>query len=90
MHRTVTRLLVTALLTAPAGIAGAATVTNTDGDAVVLVIVEDGSRMDVALDPGASETVCPAGCFMTLPNGDRIGLVGGESVEIRGGAAVVK
>jgi hypothetical protein len=56
----------------------AASVTNKDGDTQVLVIVEGGSRMEVALEPGATETICPTGCFVTLPNGDRIALNGGE------------
>ena len=80
-------LLVSAVMTAPAM---AASVTNKDGDTQVLVIVEAGSRMEVALEPGATETICPSGCFVTLPNGDRIALNGGESVEIVGGSASVK
>lgn len=70
--------------------AHAATVTNKDGAALVLTIVEDGSRMELPLDAGATETVCPSGCFVTLPSGDRITLTGSETVEIEGGAALVK
>jgi hypothetical protein len=80
-------LLVSAAMTAQAG---AASVTNKDGETQVLVVVEDGSRMEIALEPGATETICPAGCFVTLPNGDRIALGGGEEVEIKGGEALVK
>lgn len=87
MKRMIMMLLVSAVMTAPAM---AASVTNKDGDTQVLVIVEDGSRMEVALEPGATETICPSGCFVTLPNGDRIALNGGESVEIVGGSASVK
>ena len=83
----ITMLLVSAALTAPAV---AASVTNKDADTQVLVIVEDGSRVEVALEPGTTETICPSGCFVTLPNGDRIALNGGESVEIVGGSASVK
>ena len=83
----ITMLLVSAALTAPAV---AASVTNKDADTQVLVIVEDGSRVEVALEPGSTETICPSGCFVTLPNGDRIALNGGEDVEIEGGAASVK
>jgi hypothetical protein len=54
------------------------------------VVVEDGNKMEVPVDAGASETICPAGCFLTLPNGDRIGLAGGETVEIVDGIATVK
>jgi len=87
MKRTIVMLLVSAGMTAPAM---AASVTNKDADTQVLVIVEGGSRMEIAVEPGATQTICPAGCFVTLPNGDRIALNGGEEVEIEGGAASVK
>lgn len=73
-----------------AGSASAASVHNAGPSAIVLVVVEDGSKMELPLDAGGSETICPAGCFLTLPNGDRIGLAGGESVEITDGVATVK
>ena len=87
MTRTITLLAAWAALSVPAA---AATVTNRDADAQVLVIVEGGSRVELALEPGATEMICPSGCFLTLPNGDRIALSGGEDVEIQGGAASVK
>lgn len=87
MKRMIMMLLVSAAMSAPAA---AASVTNKDADTQVLVIVEDGSRMEVALEPGTTETICPSGCFVTLPNGDRIALNGGESVEIEGGEASIK
>ena len=87
MKRMIMMLLVSAAMTAPAM---AATVTNKDADTQVLVVVEGGSRMEIALEPGSTETICPAGCFVTLPNGDRIALNGGEDVEIQGGSASVK
>ena len=68
----------------------AAEVTNADSKTVNLVIVENGNRSDLPLAPGASETICADGCFLTAPNGDHIGLTGNETVEISGGAAVVK
>ena len=87
MKRMIMMLLVSAAMSAPAV---AATVTNKDADTQVLVVVEGGSRMEVALEPGSTETICPAGCFVTLPNGDRIALNGAEDVEIKGGGASVK
>ena len=87
MTRTITMLAALAALSVPAA---AATVTNRDADAQVLVIVEGGSRVELALEPGATETICPSGCFLTLPNGDRIALNGAEDVEIKGGGASVK
>jgi len=68
----------------------AASVTNKGDTAIVLTIVEGGNRVDLALDAGASDTICPTGCFITLSNGDRLGLEGGETIEIKNGAATIK
>lgn len=87
MKRMIMMLLVSSAMSVPAV---AASITNRDADTQVLVVVEGGSRMEVALEPGATETICPSGCFVTLPNGDRIALSGGEAVEIEGGEASVK
>ncbi|MGB3813498.1 MAG: hypothetical protein WA950_09745 [Shinella sp.] len=87
MKRMIMMLLVSATVSAPAM---AASITNKDADTQVLVVVEGGSRVEVALEPGATESICPSGCFVTLPNGDRIALSGGEEVEIEGGAASIK
>ncbi len=73
-----------------AGFARAATVTNKDADTAILVVVEGESRMEVAIPAGSSEQICPSGCFVTTPSGDRIGLEGGESVEILNGSALIK
>nr|WP_234781905.1 hypothetical protein [Sinorhizobium saheli] len=67
-----------------------AMVTNKDGETAVLVIVEGESRMEVAIDAGATEMICPSGCFVTAPNGDRIGLQGEETMEIVNGSVIVK
>ncbi len=87
MTRMITMMLISAAMTMPAL---AATVVNKDSKTQVLVIVEGGSRVEVAVEPGASESICSSGCFVTLPNGDRIALSGGETVELEGGAASVK
>ncbi len=68
----------------------AASITNTDSAAVVIVLTEGGHKMQLVLDPGASETFCQSGCFITAPDGDRIGLDGGETIDIIKGSAVVK
>ncbi|HWT60254.1 MAG TPA: hypothetical protein VN284_20635 [Rhizobium sp.] len=81
-------VLLVPLLAAPA--VQAASITNTDPAAVVLVITESGQRVEVVVDAGASENLCSSGCFMTTPDGDRIGLDGGETIEIVKGSAVVK
>lgn len=84
--------LVLALLVSAAAVSGAlaASITNAGEGTVTLTVVEKGTKVNVAIDAGATETMCPAGCFVTLPNGDRIGLVGNETVEIKNGAALIK
>lgn len=81
-------VMVTGVLVAEA--ASAATVTNKDSETAVLVVVEGESRMEVAIASGATEMICPSGCFVTAPSGDRIGLQGDENVEIVNGNVVVK
>lgn len=73
-----------------AGAASAATLTNGGSSTVVVQVADTSGRFDVSLEPGASEDVCPSGCFVTLPNGDRIGLGGQEKVNIKDGAASVE
>jgi hypothetical protein len=73
-----------------AGQAFAASVHNAGSSAVVLVVVEDGNRTELSLDAGGSDVICASGCFLTLPNGDRIGLAGGENVEIKDGSVSIK
>jgi hypothetical protein len=67
----------------------AADITNGDKKPVVIDVVENGTRSKLPLPPGASESICPSGCFITAPNGDRVGLSGGETVKISGGAVIV-
>ncbi|MDH4412455.1 MAG: hypothetical protein QE484_04070 [Rhizobium sp.] len=81
-------VVVGSILVAGPGLA--ASVVNTGSAAVVLVVVEDGTRTELSLDAGGSDTICSSGCFLTLPNGDRIGLAGGETVEIKDGIATIK
>lgn len=90
MKQVVAQLVVVFGSVLVAGPGLAASVLNTGSSAVVLVVVEDGTKTEVALDAGGSDTICAAGCFLTLPNGDRIGLAGGETVEIKDGVATIK
>lgn len=78
------------LLSLLAGPVPAATLTNADDTPIELQIADSRGRTDLALEPGSTEDVCPTGCFVTLPNGDRLGLTGGEAVEIKGGAARIR
>lgn len=84
------RLLVAMLvLTGLSGMAAAATVTNGDGDAVLLKVTEGGQQSELAVGPGQTVEFCASGCFVTMPNGDREALSGSEKVTISGGKATV-
>lgn len=84
------RLILTfSMLAVTAGGALAASVTNKDADVQVLVVTEDGSKREVAIEAGARVDICPAGCFITLPSGDRETLSGSETLDIVGGSAVI-
>ena len=72
------------------GLAHAATVTNKDAAAIMIVVTEGGQKTEVGIEAGQSVSVCAGGCFVTMPNGDRETLSGGETVEISGGKASIK
>ncbi|NJR13121.1 MAG: hypothetical protein HC779_00870 [Phyllobacteriaceae bacterium] len=82
-------LSVLASLTMAAG-AQAATLINKGEAAVTVVVTEDGQKNEVTA--GAAETVqfCVAGCFVTLPNGERQALTGTETVEISGDSVLIR
>lgn len=70
-----------ALMTLPT-LAMAATVTNTDDEAHTLVITEGGQQVEVEISAGDTIEICPTGCFVVMPNGDREVLTGTERLEI--------
>ena len=65
--------------------ASAATVKNLDGESHTLVVSEGGSQSEVSVGAGETIDICPDGCFITLPNGDRQVLTGTDTLEIEGG-----
>ena len=71
-------------------VAMAASVTNMDSGDIVLTIAENGNKVQITVASGSTEDICPSGCFITTPNGDRLALTGSETVEISGGSANVK
>lgn len=73
-----------------AGTASAATLNNVGNTPVVLQVAETSGRVDVSLEPGQSQEICPEGCFITLPNGDHVGLTGAETVDIEDSTATVR
>jgi hypothetical protein len=83
-------MLAAVLVFVPMGVASAATLVNKDGQAQVVVVTENGDQRQVAIEAGGSAEVCPSGCFITMPSGDRETLAGGETVEIINGSAVIK
>ncbi len=70
--------------------AQAASVTNQDPATIVVVVVEGENRMEVAVEPGQTADICPSGCFITTPSGDRLGLSGSENIQISNGSAIVQ
>ena len=86
MKRLMVALVVLAGLS---GAAAAASVTNGDGEAVMLKVTEGSQQSELAVGPGETIEFCASGCFVTMPNGDREALSGTEKVTISGGKATV-
>jgi hypothetical protein len=80
----------TALLIAVGSQSFAATATNLDPEPRTLLVTEGGNQSELALAAGETVEFCPAGCFVTMPNGDREALTGSEVIEILGGQAKIK
>ena len=72
------------------GVATAASVTNKDAQSQVLIVTEDGNKIELVVEAGATVSFCPSGCFVTMPSGDRETLAGSETIDIVNGAAMIK
>lgn len=72
------------------GSAAAASITNKDAQSQVLIVTEAGDKIEMVVEAGATVNFCPAGCFVTMPSGDRETLAGSETLDIVNGAAVIK
>lgn len=81
MNKTLIAAALTAALATPA-IASAASVTNSDDVEHILVVTEGGDQVELSIAPGETIEICPEGCFVTMPNGDREVLAGGEKLSI--------
>lgn len=77
------------LVCAGAGAAWAASVTNQNGGPATLIVTQDGLKSELVVGAGQTVSFCAAGCFITLPNGDRAALAGHERLELVGGSAVI-
>ncbi len=78
--------MIVAVATVPAM---AASVTNQDSEAQMLIVTERGIKTEVVIAGGETMVMCPTGCFITTPNGDRAVLRGGETIDLISGAAVI-
>lgn len=85
-----TAILTFGLGVAMLGGAAAATLTNTDSESHVLIVTEGSTKAEMVVEAGATVTFCPAGCFVTMPSGDRETLSGAETIEIVNRGAVIK
>ncbi|UUP16054.1 hypothetical protein [Nitratireductor thuwali] len=83
-------LLAFAAVLASAAAALAASAVNRDGDPRTITVTEGGSQADITIGPGETIEFCPAGCFVTMPNGDREVLTGTETIEITGGRGRIR
>ena len=81
-RRTQKLFIVAGLALAIATPAIAATVTNRDDTVQTLIVTEGGQQVELSIGPGESIEICPSGCFVTMPNGDREVLTGTERLEI--------
>ncbi|MEL6920654.1 MAG: hypothetical protein AAFO77_06460 [Pseudomonadota bacterium] len=72
------------------GTASAATISNGEAESITLIVTENGERSEVVLAAGQTQAICTAGCFLTLPNGDRVVLSGTETVSIANGRALIE
>lgn len=85
------KLMLAAMATVlAAGPVMAATVVNRDAEARTLIVTEGSDKSELTVGAGETLEFCPGGCFVTLPNGDREALTGGETIEISGGAAKIR
>lgn len=75
---------------AASGSSHAASAVNLDSEPRTLIVTEGGSKAELALGGGETVEFCPAGCFVTMPNGDLEALTGTETIEISGGVARVR
>jgi hypothetical protein len=78
------------VLVASGAQAFAASAVNLDSETRTIIVTEGGNRQEIALSAGETVEFCSGGCFVTMPNGDRQALTGGETIEISGGEGKIK
>lgn len=85
MHKFLVSVFVTSMLSATA--ANAVELVNADAEPRMIVVTENGRRVDVEVPAGAKINVCPTGCFLAFPSGEVLPMRGPESVLIQNGKA---
>lgn len=76
------------LMACIAGSAMAATITNNDDGEHTLIVTEGGNQTELTIRAGETIEICPSGCFVTMPNGDREALDGTETLHIEASRSV--
>lgn len=82
-------VMIAGLIAGSAG-AMAASVLNSDSTAQTLVVTEGSTKQQVTVQPGEKVSICPGGCYITFPNGDREALTGNEAITILNGSGTHK
>jgi len=82
--------LAATMLVAVSGSAFAASAVNRDDQPRTLVVTEGGTQQELTLAAGETVDFCQNGCFVTMPDGDREALAGGETIEISGGKGRIR
>lgn len=77
-------------LMSASGAAMAASAINLDSEPRTIVVTEGSNRAELVIGAGEAIEFCPAGCFVTMPNGDREVLTGGETIEISEGKGRIR
>lgn len=70
--------------------ARAATILNSGVEPVIVTVTEGADRTEFEVAPEERLDFCAAGCFVTLPNGDRHVLQGTETLKLQDGGATVQ
>jgi hypothetical protein len=83
-------LAVSSLAIATCGQSAAATLTNRDAVPQLVKVTTAIGKIDVVVRAGETLELCPQGCFMTFPNGDKEALSGGETIEILDGVGRIQ
>lgn len=68
----------------------AAEAVNNGTEARTLLVTDQGSRLEIAVEPGQTVQFCDEGCFVTLPSGDRHALTGAERLEMTNDSVLIK